>query len=182
MGWKSTQSGYGGPAIALHWIAVVLIVAAYCTMLFEDVFPKKSPERAAMALAHYILGLSVFALVWIRLLVRVSGVNPLVDPPIAPWQRRAADWVQWGLYAFMLIMPLLGWATASARTAQVVLFGFELPRLVSPDRELAKTLKGLHETGATIGYFLIGGHAAAALFHHYFLRDNTLRMMWPRRR
>jgi len=22
-------------------------------------------------------------------------------------------------------------------------------------------------------------HAAAAVFHHYLLRDNTLRLMWP---
>lgn len=31
----------------------------------------------------------------------------------------------------------------------------------------------------SIGYFLIGLHAAAALFHHYLLRDNTLRRMLP---
>jgi hypothetical protein len=31
------------------------------------------------------------------------------------------------------------------------------------------------------GYFLIGLHAAAALFHHYARRDNTLRLMWRRR-
>ena len=31
------------------------------------------------------------------------------------------------------------------------------------------------------GYFLIGLHAAAALFHHYFIHDNTLRRMLPSR-
>ena len=28
-----------------------------------------------------------------------------------------------------------------------------------------------------MGYFLIGAHAAAALFHHYIQGDNTLRRM-----
>jgi superoxide oxidase len=37
----------------------------------------------------------------------------------------------------------------------------------------------LHETGGTVGYFLLGLHAAAALFHHYVLKDNTLVRMLP---
>jgi cytochrome b561 len=32
-----------------------------------------------------------------------------------------------------------------------------------------------------VGYFLIGLHAAAALFHHYVLRDDTLTRILPRR-
>lgn len=34
----------------------------------------------------------------------------------------------------------------------------------------------------TFGYFLVGLHAAAALFHHYVERDNTLLRMLPVRR
>jgi len=30
-----------------------------------------------------------------------------------------------------------------------------------------------------VGYFLFSLHAAAALFHHYVVRDNTLRRMLP---
>ena len=36
-------------------------------------------------------------------------------------------------------------------------------------------------TIGTIGYWLIGLHAVAALFHHYLMRDNTLLRMLPRR-
>jgi len=32
-----------------------------------------------------------------------------------------------------------------------------------------------------VGYWLIGLHAAAALFHHYVVRDDTLRRMLPLR-
>jgi cytochrome b561 len=32
-----------------------------------------------------------------------------------------------------------------------------------------------------VGYFLIGLHALAALFHHYVSRDNTLTRMLPGR-
>jgi len=50
---------------------------------------------------------------------------------------------------------------------------------VGENKALADLFKEIHETGATVGYFLIGLHAAAALFHHYVVRDNTLRRMLP---
>ncbi|HEY8327046.1 MAG TPA: cytochrome b/b6 domain-containing protein, partial [Rhodanobacter sp.] len=43
-------------------------------------------------------------------------------------------------------------------------------------------IKPIHELGATLGYLLVGLHAAAALFHHYIQRDDTLRRMLPGRR
>lgn len=39
---------------------------------------------------------------------------------------------------------------------------------------LAKAIKDVHGTVGSAGYFLIGLHALAGLFHHYILRDNTL--------
>ncbi len=43
-------------------------------------------------------------------------------------------------------------------------------------------VKEIHETGGTVSYLFIGMHAAAALFHHYFVRDNTLLRMLPTRK
>lgn len=56
-------------------------------------------------------------------------------------------------------------------------FGRQLPALVGANEALAERTKEVHETLATVGYFLIGLHAIAALFHHYVQRDNTLRRM-----
>lgn len=182
MTWKSTPSGYSNTAIFLHWLAVILIVATYCLMLFKGQYPKNSPGRNTMALWHYMCGLSVFALVWVRLIVRLSGADPLIEPALPRWQSLLADTMHWALYLLMVALPLLGWATLSARGADIPFFGLHLPALVGKSDALAKTLKDFHETGATVGYFLIGGHAVAALFHHYVTRDNTLRLMLPRRR
>jgi cytochrome b561 len=78
-------------------------------------------------------------------------------------------------------MPLLGWLTLSAKGEPVPFFGLELPALTGKNEELAILFKAIHANLATVGYFLIGLHAAAALFHHHVRRDNTLRLMWPRR-
>jgi len=87
------------------------------------------------------------------------------------------------LYAFLVVMPVLGWFALSAKGGVVHFYGLELPALVGPDRALAKRLEDIHEAIGTVGYFLVGGHAAAALWHHYVMRDDTLRRMspWPER-
>ena len=51
---------------------------------------------------------------------------------------------------------------------------------MAPDKALGKNLEDIHETIGTLGYWLIGLHAVAALYHHYLVRDDTLVRMWPR--
>ncbi len=58
-------------------------------------------------------------------------------------------------------------------------FGLQLPALVGADKALADSLKEIHETIGAVGYYLVAVHAAAALLHHYGMRDNTLRRMLP---
>ncbi len=175
--WNNTNDGYGWPAVSLHWLMLALIAAAYASMELKEVFPKGSAGREAMATWHYMLGLSVFFLVWLRLAVRLAGSTPQVIPSLPAWQARVATWVHWTLYALMLALPLIGWITLGAKGSVIPFFGAQLPALVAENRERAKWLKEIHETLASAGYFVIGLHAAAALFHHYVKQDNTLRLM-----
>jgi cytochrome b561 len=85
------------------------------------------------------------------------------------------------LFALMIGMPLAGWLLLSASGKPIPFFGLELQALTGESKSLAKLVKEIHETGGTVGYFLIGLHAAAALFHHYIVRDNTLLRMLPGR-
>jgi cytochrome b561 len=81
------------------------------------------------------------------------------------------------LYIFMIGMPLLGWLILSANGKAVPFFGLQLPMLIAENKELGKLLHEVHEIGASVGYVLLGGHALAALFHHYVKKDNTLLRM-----
>jgi cytochrome b561 len=65
----------------------------------------------------------------------------------------------------------------SAKGEAVPFFGLQLPAVVDANEALAERTEAVHETLATVGYFLIGLHAIAALFHHYVRRDNSLRRM-----
>ena len=84
------------------------------------------------------------------------------------------------LYALLIALPLLGWLALNAKAEPVYLFFFEL--LLAPielDPALARPLRTWHVRIANAGYVLIGLHAAAALIHHYRLRDNAFVRMLP---
>ena len=85
--------------------------------------------------------------------------------------------VELALYGLMIVLPVLGWVTLSAEGEAIPFFGLQLPALVDANKALAERTEEVHETLATVGYFLIGLHAMAALFHHYVQRDNALRRM-----
>jgi cytochrome b561 len=181
MKWTSDRTGYGALAIALHWLTLILIIVAYAAMDLREVVEPGTPLRKSMALWHYTAGLSVFALTWLRLFVRRAGTAPVIVPSLPKVQSWLAAAVKIFLYAFMIAMPLLGWLSVNSEGHTVTFFGFALPALAPEDPQRADFFESIHENIATIGYFLIGVHALAALFHHYIKQDNALRMMWFRR-
>lgn len=181
MNWRNTRERYGSLSIALHWGMLGLLIAVVALMELRGLFPKGSEPRDAMKALHYMLGLLVLMLAIVRVGVRWSGPAPDIAPPLPRWQGLLATIVKLGLYAVMLGMPLVGWALLSAGGEPIPFFGLALPPLVGADDALAETLEEIHETGATVAYFLLGAHVAAALYHHYIARDNTFTRIWPRR-
>lgn len=181
MNMNNRTDRYGSLSISMHWLMLVLLVAVYACIELHGLAPRGSTLRAGLKTWHFMLGLTVFALVFLRLAIRLTTTSPRRDPKVAQWQYVLAEIMHGLLYAFLIVMPVLGWLTLSAGGKVIPFFGLELPALVGPDKALASQVKELHETIGTAGYYLIGLHAAAALFHHYFIHDDTLRRMLPRR-
>lgn len=178
MAHASETERYNRVSIALHWIMVLLFVAVYAAIELREVFPKGSEPREALKHWHFMLGLSIFALAWLRVVSRlVRGAPPMTEG--AGWRRIIAAVVHAGLYGLMVAMPLAGWLILSAEGKSVPFFGLTLPSLVLPNENLAERVEELHELGGTIGYFLIGLHTLAVLLHHYVLRDRILSRMLP---
>ncbi|HEX5959898.1 MAG TPA: cytochrome b [Rhodanobacteraceae bacterium] len=176
---KTTSNRYHTLSIAAHWLTLALLVAVYALIELREVFPKGSDPREAMKAWHFMLGLTVFGVVGVRLVLRLLFRAPPIAPSPPAWMRRLAAAMYLALYAFLIVMPLLGWLTLSAEGDPVPFFGLHLPALVGPDQALAHDFEEIHETIGTLGYYLVGLHAAAALFHHYFMRDDTLLRMLP---
>ena len=160
---------------------LLLIVAVYACIELRVLYPRGSGNREALKTWHFMLGLAIFALVWLRLLARLIGPVPSIVPRPPRWQLFVAHLTEFAIYAFMIAMPVLGWLILSGENQPVPFFGVQLPALIGENKVLAKQLEEVHETVGDVGYFLIGIHAAAALAHHYIHRDNTLVRMLPSR-
>jgi cytochrome b561 len=136
-----------------------------------------------MAQTHVISGLLVFALVALRLPLRAWLGTPALAPA-ARWQQRTARAMHGALYALMLVVPFAGWAALSAEVAKKSLGhfslagGFDLP-LLDAHAAWVGVLGEAHQTLGNAFIWLAGLHAAAALFHHLWLRDTTLLRMAP---
>lgn len=179
MSWRNAASRYGSLSIGIHWLMLLLFVAVYAFIELRGIYPKGSDAREAMKAWHFMLGMLVFVLVWLRLAARFSCPTPDIRPEPPAWQQLSARLLHLALYALMIFMPLTGWLVLSASGKHVPFFGQQLPALIDENKGLAKTLKEIHETIGTAGYYLIGLHAVAALYHHYIKKDNTLIRMLP---
>lgn len=182
MNWKNTTTRYGSISIGIHWLMFLLFVAVYAFIELREIYPKGSDPREALKAWHFMFGMLVFVLVWPRLAARFSGPVPVIRPEPAGRMQLAAKLGHLALYALMIITPLLGWLTLSASGKPIPFFGLELPALTGENKELAKQIKEMHETIGTLGYFLIGGHVAVALYHHVIKHDNTMTRMLPLRK
>ncbi|TAJ72950.1 MAG: cytochrome b [Phenylobacterium sp.] len=172
------NTSYSKLSIGLHWLMLALLAAVYAAILMRENYPRGSEIREALKAWHFTLGLSVFVLVWVRIVVRAVSPRPHVP---ASWDARIAVVMHVALYVLMVAMPILGWLALSADGKPIPFFGLELPALTGESKALADQVEEVHETLGEVGYWLIGAHAAAALFHHYVLRDGTLRRMLPGR-
>ena len=170
---------YSAASILLHWLMLLLIVAVFAAIELREFFPKGSGPREALKTWHFMLGLSVLGLVLLRIVARLVWTAPHSDGP--GWQQLAAKATHLALYVFMIGMPVAGWLILSAEGKSIPFFGFELPALVAKNEGFAERVEEVHELGGTIGYWLVGIHAAASLFHHYIMRDRVLARMMPLR-
>lgn len=162
---------YGALVAGLYWVMLALLMAVYACTLVGYALPAGSDGQEAFKQLHFTLGLGIFALFCLRLVIRLVDNEPPMQPPLVEWQARTAKALQWGLYLFMLAMPLAGWMLMNALGKPVAFYGLELPVLLAPDRELASTLRDFHELGAMLGYLLIGLNIVAALHQHHAPHD-----------
>lgn len=164
---------------ALHWVMAIAIL----TMLFIGVGMVSTIGPAYLTLVgiHKPLGLAILVLALVRLAVRLRHGAPALPEDLPEPMKLAARLSHVAFYALMIAMPLLGWAMLSAASYPVVVAGFELPVLVTPDAALHSALWNAHRFLAfcLFGLFLL--HFAAALFHAWVRRDGVFDAMAPGR-
>ena len=171
---------YARLSMILHWLMLALFVGVYGCIEIKGLLPRGHALKGLFLGAHALFGIAIFLLVWLRLLGRLMPRPPIMPRPPA-WQTGASHLMHLALYGLMIVTPLLAWLMLNAAGKPIPYFEFSLPTLVAVDPDLARQFKHWHEWLGSAGYWLIGLHAAAGLFHHYWVRDSTLVRMLPKR-
>jgi cytochrome b561 len=171
---------YDPVAKSFHWLIVALFAVQFgVAWLMPHVSPRTALDGRVQL--HLSIGLVGVALVLLRLGWRLSHRAPPLPDSDPAWQRLAASAAHLLLYLLALVMPLLGWVSAGLREMPMGLFGLvTLPQLLPAVRRLGGRIGHYHALAAYATLALIGLHIAAALYHHFLLRDPVLRRMLPK--
>lgn len=175
--WCNSGAHYGRAAIVLHWAMALLLAVLTGMGLVMVRMPDAGWDvtKIWLILLHKALGVLALALVAVRLAWRVAQRLPALARGLPEWQQVAARLAHLLLYALMFALPLTGWVMSSAAGFPVSVFGLAtLPDLVGPSEPLYRQLAAVHRWLADALLALAALHAAAALRHHFVLRDDTL--------
>lgn len=175
----NTITAYTKTAIALHWLAALLVFIAFPLGVYMHELTL-SPFKLKLISYHKWLGVTIFLLTVARLTWRATHTTPPLLQSISLWQRRAASGVHLLLYLLLFAIPFSGWLMSSAKGFPVVYLGLmQLPDLVGKDKALGEMLAEVHEMLNYGMLMLVGIHIAAALKHHFIEQDATLHRMLP---
>jgi len=170
------QQSYSGVAKAFHWAIVVLVFLMLYGGFTSDDLPKA--DRLGFFQTHAGLGITVLILMLGRILWRRTHPAPAQPEGMPRWQQIASVATHHGLYLLVLLQPIFGLIMASGSKFNLKAFGV-LGLQVAPNEAIHEIGETLHGINAWIITALIALHIAAALYHHFILRDNVLKRMMP---
>jgi cytochrome b561 len=168
----------------LHWLIALLVLGLLAvgsllgTLGFEGLKGLVGLEMTNQLYGyHKTFGILLLALMVLRLALKRLFRPPPYQPPLTGLERAASLTVHSLLYVALILMPVLGWLGTAAGGFPVQFFDLTLPGLIPEDKELSKTLFGLHGIvgGVILGLILI--HVGAAIYHWRIKRDGVMRRM-----
>jgi cytochrome b561 len=161
----------------LHWLTAFLVVTQFLLAEFWGFAAR--PVHSSMIVAHMSFGIVLSAVLLIRIAWRLTPRHRVRDA-VEGWVEFASEGVHYLLYCLLVVQAALGFVQRWSGNEAMSFFGLLIPPPFPPFSKPAHEL--VAEAHNWIGWTIIilaSGHAAAALFHHFVLRDNILWRMLP---
>jgi|TARA_R110002072_G_scaffold14274_11_gene59514 cytochrome b561 len=187
MNWRNSEARYGLIAAGLHWFIALFFLGNLGLGFYMIDLKLSDPNLFPLYQLHKSFGISIFLIVTLRLSWRFIDTPPALPKSMAWWEKMAASLTHLGLYTILVAMPLTGWIIVSASPINIPTLIFDtipVPHIgfiaTDPDKDqwlaVGQWAHWLLAWSAGAAVFL---HAAAALRHHFILKDDILRRMLP---
>ncbi len=179
---RDHRLGFGLVTILLHWLVAITTIGLFVSGLWMtglDYYSRWYNDAPAW---HKSVGLLLAFVVAIALAWRLVNARPEAVASVPCWQQRASRAMHFMLLIALLVTLASGYLIPTADGRGVEVFGwFTVPALPAWSGNQEDLAGAVHLYGAWVLIALVGGHALAALKHHFLDRDRTLqRMIDPR--
>jgi cytochrome b561 len=189
---------YTKTAKLLHWLIAIFIFGMFALGWFMADIPKEAPKQMVFDLfdlgifnwsvaeevsprsfyfnLHKSLGVTLFALILLRVFWRVSHKPPALLANYKAMERKLASGAHRLLYVLMIILPLSGVIMAVYSKYGIKWFGMDFIKGLdnNPMREI---FKSAHEIIGIILLAIVVLHIIGALKHKFIDKDETLSRM-----
>jgi cytochrome b561 len=185
MSLRNTATNYGTIAKTLHWLTAFLFLMSYSTVYFREWFTvKDTPENWLSLQLHLSVGITIAVIVLLRVIWKLSDKSPQAEPG-SKLEHQVVKLGHLALYAIMFIAPITGYLGTGVHTEYFTLFNIPgvIDTVFSGDKAAFKAFEQpidfIHKEllGEFLILVLVGGHIAAALYHHFVKKDRTLKRM-----
>ncbi len=183
----SKTSGLRSPALAatrytltaqaLHWLTVLLMLAILPVAWVMVSLPK-SPQQVWLFVIHRSLGMTILAVVAVRLAWRAAHPPPPLPGGPSTAMELVGRLTHWLLYALLLLMPVSGYLQSGNGRPVSYLGLFDLPALPE-NKGLGETAQTAHLLGQWGIYALVALHVLSTVWHVAVRRDGLLGRMIP---
>ena len=195
---NTAATRYTKTAIVLHWLIAIVIIGMFALGWFMSELPKDAPKEAAYDLfnlgiytwqlaepasprtfyfnLHKSIGITLLALIAIRVFWRVTHRPPALLSSLKAWERKLATAGHHLLYVLMVAMPVTGLLQAVYSKYGVNWFGLDfIPGL--DNKDVRAIFHEAHEIIGMLLALLILVHILGALKHKFLDKDETLSRM-----
>lgn len=175
---KNTQHQYGWISIVLHWSMALAFITMYFVgdwmveLDYYDSWYHRAPQLHK-SVGILLVTLMIFRFVWNKLQSRPQelGDNRLMI--------RLAWLGHQGFYLFVISLFISGYLISTAKGKGIDVFNwFQIPALLAESKDRGDLAGDIHELLANLFILMAMGHALAALYHHFIVKDNTLKRMF----
>jgi cytochrome b561 len=192
------STGYTKTAKVLHWLIAIGIFVMFGIGWFMADLPKEAPKQLAFDILdlgvytwnlseeasprtfyfnlHKSIGVTIFALILIRILWRFTHKPPALLTSYKAMERKLANGAHHLLYLLMVALPISGIIMATYSKYGIKWFGINF--LGGTDNKPMRDLfKEAHEIIGLIMVTVIVIHILGALKHKFIDKDETLSRM-----